>query len=200
MSGTRKSRLATKLGAAALLLVLAVVAIVVWRPRPPRPPMTALQETAAFVEELTKSGPVPDDILSYLEPKVTDLWGFTFELGKAQLTRYHRDDADFRGFDKIKCFRNGCMTTLTFADQAAATIFEEDLLVGPASPLRHWPGDIYRSPFLDGDGGVTAVWALLVRDSRHEALKTLPTGRHATNTPSYSAPKTAVSDLRQGEQ
>jgi hypothetical protein len=149
---------------------------------------------------LTSSGPVPDDILPFLEPKVRDLWTFTFDLGKAQLTRYHRDEKDFRGFDEIKCFKKGCITTLTFADQAAATIFEHDLLIGPGSPLRHWPGDIYRSPFIKERDGVTALWALTLHPSRHEALKKLPTGRHASNAPNDSSPKTAISDLQQGEQ
>jgi hypothetical protein len=199
MIETRKSRLTIKLGAAALVLILAVVAIVVWWPRRPKPPITALQERAVFVEELTTSGPVPNEILPFLESKVRDLWAFTFDLGKAQLIRYHRDEKDFRGFDKIQCFKNGCMTTLTFADQAAASIFEEDLLVGPMSPLRHWPGKIYRGPFIPEREGVTAVWALLPNPTRYKGLESLPTDRHAINFPNDSMQKTTVSDLRQGE-
>ena len=199
MIETRKSRLTIGLGAA-LLLILAVVAIVVWRPRPgPRPPMTALEEQRAFVDALTRSGSVPEDIRPFLEPKAKDLWAYTFDLGKDRLTRYHRDEKDFRGADEIRCFKNGCMTTLTFVDQAAATIFEDDLLVGPTSPLRHWPGRIYRGPFIHERDGVTAVWALLPDPAHYDALRSLPAGRHAVNFPNDSMPKTAVSDLRQGE-
>ncbi len=183
MIETRKSSTTIKLGAAALLVILAVVAIVVWWPPRPKPPMTALEERAVFVDELTSSGPVPDEILPFLESKVRDLWAFTFDLGKAQLTRYHRSEKDFRGFDTIRCFKKGCMTTLTFSDQAAASIFEEDLLVGRLSPLRRWPGKIYRSPFISERDGVTAVWALLPSPARYEVLKALPTDRHAVNVP-----------------
>ena len=163
--------------------------------------MTALDEQTVFVDALTNSGPVPEEIRPVLKSKVTDLWTSTFEIGTAQLVRYHRDEKDFRGFDpnRVECFKNGCMIALSFTDEAAATTFEEDLLVGPRSPLRHWPGRIYRGPYIHEKDCVSAVWALLPDPAHYEALRSLQTSRHAVNFPNDSRPKTTISDLQQGE-
>jgi hypothetical protein len=165
----------------------------------PPPPPTPAEEATAFVDDLRQSGPVSALVQSILQDKATDVWTATFDLGRENLRRGDHDPGGL-WVGPVSCFRKGCMVELRYKNRAAADAFEKNILIGLKSPLRHWPGRIYRSPFVAGAGAtLSATWALLFDESRHKDLEALPTGKQALATPEDPVPTQAVSNLQQGE-
>ena len=164
------------------------------------PAPTPIQEERQVIDTVTQSGPVPSILQKALEPRAAELWDQTFALGRENLRRYYENESALLNVGPVGCFKAGCMVQLWFRDRAAASVFEEGLLVGPRSPLRVWPGRIYRGPMLDDERrGVRTTWSLMVLPPRYDKLLALSTVRHATAAPAYPAKNTAVSDLQQGE-
>ena len=165
------------------------------------PPLTPAQEEQAVVDSIQHSGGVPPVLLSVLEPKARDLWDAAFEIGKEQLRSTDRDPAEVLSIGPISCFHDGCLRELRFKDRSAATVFEENLLVGPTSPLRAWPNKIYRGPFIEEPkGGIRTTWALVIAPLHYRELVALSTTPDALNLQRRPTIKNAMSNLQQGDQ
>jgi hypothetical protein len=171
-----------------------------------RPPLTPLQEETEVIKSLEKSGSVPENLKKDLEPKAKELWSATFRRG---LDNLHKQDPETTTalvkVGSVACFRAGCMVKLWFKDRVTVRGFEDGLLIGPESPLRVWPGRIYRGPLIeDGSQGgalaVRATWALMINHPRYKELAELATEKHAAAMPDQSiTPNTTISDLQRGE-
>lgn len=180
MGANRKSlmigwwKIVAALAAAIAALLLVYIRVI---PKPPvYAPLTPTQERAVFVKGLRGSGEAPEELQSLLQAKTNMLWGAAITIGKEQL----RGKDDLVDAGQVECFRAGCMREMRFKDRTAAGRFEENLLLGANSPLRLWPGRIYRGPFSDdGEHGVTAVWALLIDPAQHRHLEALSRVPHA---------------------
>jgi hypothetical protein len=199
MEANRKSLITGwwKIGVAlaAAIAALLLVYIRVIREPPVYAPLTPAQEQAVFVKSLRGSGEAPEKLLSLLQTKTTMLWDAAIAIGKEQLPR----NGGLVDSGQVECFRGGCMREMRFTDRTAAGHFEENLLIGATSPLRLWPGRIYRGPFSDdGEHGVTAVWALLIDPAQHRHLEALSRVPHAM-APMQPPTNGAISGLQQGE-
>jgi hypothetical protein len=159
------------------------------------PPPTPAQEERAFAADLSRSGSVPPPLKPNLEKSVTAQWELALELGRKNLAE-HGCPHGLLSVGAISCFARGCLWQVRFKDQTAASAFEQDLLMGPTSPFRNWPGSVRRGPFLrEPEGSIRTTWALLIDGKRINELAAL----HAEiSAPSLN--KNTISDLRRGDQ
>jgi hypothetical protein len=160
------------------------------------PHYTPAQEEDAFSAELKATKRIESkEFANLLQEKVKFLWKETFDLGNENLKR-HDQAGGLLSVTEPDCFNGGCMRQLVFKNRAAASFFEENLLVGPNSPLRPWPGRRYRGPIIDQpEGGVRATWALLIDPNEHRRVEGLQLVGHASRTPEATPKSSTISDI-----
>ena len=142
------------------------------------PPPTPEAERHAFVTRIQKSGELPPDLKPIVQAAADGLFEQTF--GRPSPTMERPQPST--------CFQHGCIFDVVYTDACVLSAFTRRLSENGRTPLRRWPGGIYKSPSRPRkDGRIDVTWALIINDAKKDR-EHFATAVRPTDEPSVFVP------------